>query len=361
MWPTMNAKYPQEDTPESLEGNAAHWVAWEMHAGRFHDVGSKIPIGGQIVTEEMIEGAELLLETIAARIPAGLPVNVERSVAIPRIHKDCWGTPDVWAFGNAKLEVLDYKFGHGFVDEYENQQGIGYIAGILDELAASLGMPLYELEQCIDISFTIVQPRCFYKGAPVRTWTMRGVDLRGHINKLENAANLARPILGDIPVATTNPECDNCPGSHACAALQLAAYRDCEVAVKSLPVELPPEAAALELRMMERSLERLTARVEGLRESVTAEIRRGANVKWYRVEQGYGQRRWTVPNEQVISMGALMGVKLDKVAVVTPLQAIKSGIDEAVIKAYSDTPLGKLKLTLENPSDARRVFGNNQG
>jgi hypothetical protein len=33
-WVQMNQLYPQPDTPESLEGNAAHWVFAEMLAGK---------------------------------------------------------------------------------------------------------------------------------------------------------------------------------------------------------------------------------------------------------------------------------------------------------------------------------------
>lgn len=349
MWPTMNKLYSRDDTPESLEGNAAHWVAWEMMAGRFHDVGTKAP-NGIMVTEEMIEGAELVQDTIAKRC-AGLKLYIEETMAIPDIHKDCWGTPDVWAFDpqNMVLEIIDYKFGHRFVDEFENDQGVGYISGILNKLKVMV-------DQAVTINFTIVQPRCFQKGSPVRTWSTRSDKLKLKIWDLERAAKVAHD---PNPLATTNTECGDCPGHHVCAALQEAGYNDCEYAMRSLPVELAPAAAALELRIMERCYERLGARVEGLRESVLANIRQGHPTPWYKAEQQYGRTTWTVPVEQVIAMGDLMGVKLAKVAVITPNQAEKAGIDESVIKAYSITPPGKLKLESLNPSDAARVFGTN--
>ena len=60
-------------------------------------------------------------------------------------------------------------------------------------------------------------------------------------------------------------------------------------------------------------------------------------------------------------MGSLMGVDLSKPGVLTPKQAEKAGVDEGVIKAYSVTPLGQIKLVPTNPSDARRVFGTTEG
>lgn len=353
LWVAMNQAYPQPDTPESLEGNAAHWVFAEMLAGRPVSEGMQAP-NGVFITDEMIEGAELVVDTVRARIPAGTVLHVEEPVAIPRIHAQCWGTPDIWAFYGVTLEVIDYKFGHRFVDEYENDQGVAYIAGIVDVLAAKFGEGPGLFDQRLKVNFTVIQPRCFYKGSPVRTWSVMASDLRGHTNQLANAAGVA---LAPNPPAVTNSECGDCPGRHACPALQQAAYRDAEFAVKSSPVELPPAAASLELRMLERSLERLQARVEGMREAVATYIRQGHAVPFHRAEQGYGRQQWTMPTEQVLAMGQLMGVDLSKPGVKTPKQAMKSGVDEAVIKAYSITPLGSLKLISDNPADARRVFG----
>jgi hypothetical protein len=239
----MNQAYPQADTPETLEGNAAHWVFAEMLAGRQVSEGMQAP-NGVFITDEMIEGAELVVDTVRAKIPAGTVLHVEEPVAIARIHAQCWGTPDIWAFVQQALtlEVIDYKFGHRFVDEYENDQGVAYTAGILDHLAEVLGKGPGLLDQAIKVNFTVVQPRCFYKGAPVRTWSVQASDLRAHINQLANAAGVA---LAPNPPAVTNSECVDCPGRHACPALQQAAYHDAEFAVRSSPVELPPAAASL--------------------------------------------------------------------------------------------------------------------
>ena len=358
MWPTMNKLYPQADTLETQGGRAAHSVFEGLLTdGVILAEGSLHP-NGSVITQEMIEGAELLADTVRSRMPFehfGNP-RVEQRVAIPGVHPDCFGTPDVWAF-SAKpltLEVIDYKFGHRFVDEYENWQGICYIDGAIDAMAAKFGEPRGVFDQALQVNFTVVQPRCYYKGSPVRTWSFTGSDIRGHVNKLRAAALAA---LEPEPTATTNSECRDCPGRHACPALQLAAYSDAEFAVKSAPVELTPLAAALELRMLERSLERLEGRVQGLREALTAHLRSGESLPWYHLEQGYGRTQWTMPPDQVIAMGEIFGVKLAKLGVVTPSQAKKLGIDESVITAYSTTPLGQLKLVADNPADARRVFG----
>lgn len=356
LWVTMNQAYPQADTPESLEGNAAHWAFAELLAGRMIAEGQIAP-NGIVITDEMVEGAEMVLETVKARMPADIftAPNVEQLVTIEAINSHCWGTPDIWGFAPKPLilEVIDYKFGHRFVDEFENDQGVAYIAGLIDRIAPIIGQGVGLFDQALQVNFTVIQPRCFYKGSSVRTWSIKASDIRAHINILAMAANAA---LSPNPVATTNSECRDCPGRHACPALQKAAYADAEFSAQSSPVELSPEAASLELKMLERALERLQSRVEGMQEVVATYIRGGESVPWHRGEQGFGRQAWALPPEQVIAMGQLMNIDLSKVGVKTPKQAIKAGIDESVIKSYTVTPLGAMKLVPDNPADARRVF-----
>lgn len=358
MWVTMNKKFPQADTPETIEGTTAHWVFAEMLAGRIVCEGLITP-DGQMVTEEMIEGGQLVVDAVAERMPAArfsLP-KVEQPVDVSAIHPDCWGTPDIWAFAlNPNvLEVIDYKYGHRFVDEFENDQGIAYCIGIVAELSRTLQIPPAILDQSLTINFTVIQPRCFYKGSSVRTWSFPASDLRNHMNALANAAAMATGL--NTPPAKTNSECQFCPGRHACDALQKAAYNDAEFSTVSTPIELTSVAASLELKILERSLERIQARVDGLKESVAAYGRQGQPIPWHRLEQSYGRQVWNVPTDQVLAMGEMMGVSLSKPGVITPKAAIKNGIDEAVIMAYSAVPAGVVKLIPNNPADARRVFG----
>jgi len=354
LWVTMNKTYPQGDTPESMEGTAAHWAFAEMLAGRLVIEGISAP-NGVVITDEMIDGAKLVVETITTN-PALVDtiarhgLHIEEAVACQGVHAECWGTPDIWAYSpdHKTLWIPDYKFGHKFVDEFENDQLMIYAAGII----AFLGLNYNETL----INFVIIQPRCYYKGAAVRVWSVYANEIIKHINELADAADEA---LGPNPVAVTNAECDNCPGRAHCPALQCAAYSDAECATNSGIVELSPAAASLELRMLERKLERLSARVDGLKEVVKGHIRAGAKTPYHSLAQGYGRQVWTVPVDQVVAMGDLLGYKLEKPGVITPKAAIAKGIDEAVINAYSISPPGSFTLVSENPADARRVFGNN--
>lgn len=341
----MNSVYKQEgSSAEAEEGTAAHWVWREMLEGRPVAVGMPTP-NNLIVTDEMIEGAELLVGVVLERT-GGLtsPLHIEETLAISSIHPDCFGTPDIWGATRYHIDIVDYKFGHRFTDEYFNPQLLCYLAGIVS-LFIWPGDPT--------VSLTIVQPRCFYKGSPVRTHTFKLSEAIPHFKSLMRAATAAHQ---PNPMATTNEGCGYCPGRHACSALQHAAYSDAEFSTDRAPLDLSPAQASLELRMLSRALERLEARVDGLRESTLSNIRAGKPTPHYRAEQGYGRAQWTLPEDQIITMGQMFGKDLSKTSVITPTQA-KKYIDEDVIKAYSFRPVTPLKLVADNPIDARKVFG----
>lgn len=349
MWPTMNAQYPQDDSPESIEGTAAHWVATELMAGRVHTEGTPAP-NGVIVTEEMCDGAELFKETAEKRT-GGMKLHIEETLTMRCIHAECFGTPDLWGRTgiSKRIEILDYKWGHGFVDEYFNPQLLCYLAGIVEK-----ELDPNKIDVDIEVALTIVQPRCYYRGEPVRTHAFKMREVGGRMAELRAAAEAAK---APNPTATTNEECDHCPGRHACSALQQSAYSDAEYADARPPHDLTPLAAARELRMLERAYARLGARVEGLRELTLANMRAGAPVPFYRIESGRGRQQWNVPVEQLLTIGKMLGHDLGKPGVVTPAQAKKYGIDEAVISAYSQHTPGNLKLVAQNNADASKVFG----
>jgi hypothetical protein len=346
----MNELYPKPDSPESLAGTAAHWVWQQLLAGQSVVEGEVAP-NGTVIDDEMLEGAGVML---AAFNSLGITdPNVEMWLNISRIHPRCYGTPDVWFYDEhaQTLHVVDYKFGHRFVSEIANDQLLCYTVGALDVLAASWGLGVY---QSTTVKLTVVQPRCYVGGAAVRTWTTTAYRLDDQIESLRRAADAS---MVANPVATVNSECRDCPGKHACPALQQAAYSDAEFSEVSPPVELSTPAASLELRYIERALARMEARADGLREQLVARAKSGELVPHYRLQQGYGRTVWGVPTEQVLVIGQMYGVDLSKTGTITPAQAKKAGIDESVIKAYSSTPLGAIKLVPDDSTDAARVFG----
>lgn len=356
---TMEARIPQgEDSPDAAAGTAAHWGVAEMLAGRMIDKGLLAP-NGVFLTDEMIEAAELMFDDLAAELkPYGLSPSqgsIEQPVAIPRIHAQSWGTPDyrIWLTGVAprklRLLVYDFKFGHRIVDVFECAQLIEYVAGALDEVKFEVN----DLE--IDVTVKIVQPRAPHKEGPVRSWSFNASDIRGHINVASYAAHEA---LGANPVARVGEECRDCKARHQCPTLDRAALAGCDVAGAAQPFDLTPTAMALEYRVLRHYEALMHARATGLEEQLLALGKQGNRLPGLALEHGAGRERWTIPDVDVIAIGAALGVNVAKPPeALTPNQALRAGLSPAVLPGLVNTPRGKAKLVDDDGTLARRIFG----
>lgn len=346
---TMEARFPDEPDDDSRNGDAAHWALSEMQHGRTVAEGQPAP-NGVLLTAEHLEAVDVALDWIR-QSAISESVQIERPVAVPRVHPQCWGTPDrsEWEPGNRPLLiVMDFKYGHRFVPAYENWQLITYAAGLLSATKYS--------DQDVDVMLVVIQPRCYVTGSPIREWRVPATDLRNYVNRLAMAAEEA---MGPNPQCRPNPECRDCRARHACPALQRDAYNSAGLAYSAVPFNLTPQAASLEYKMLTEAAARLDARISGLEVQLIAEAKRGVRLPWQRMVSTAGRETWKPGMDaQVIDLGAMMGVSLARPPEpITPNQARKAGIPETVVAAYAHRPGGALKLEADAGGDAARVFG----
>lgn len=344
--------YPEDkDSQAAREGTASHWVASEGLEGRPVDVGHTAP-NGVMLDADMVEGAEMYITAVREYVPIG--GQVEQRVDIRRVHPLMWGTPDFWHYDPVQrtLYVFDYKFGHRFVEVFENWQLIAYAAGILDMLALD--------DRETAVHFGIVQPRAFHRDGPVRTWRVRAVDLRPLINRIANAAEAAVRSDGSFhPEAkcVVNPGCRDCTGRRACPALQASTLAAIDFAGAPVPFDLPPAAVGTELRMIQHAIAQLEARASGLEEQARSSMLGGVDVPWFRLESTQSREKWFKPAREVIALGQLLGLALEKPPeAITPTQARKLGLSDDIIKAYAGRTTGEMKLVPDDGTKARKVF-----
>ena len=337
----------------AIEGETGHWVAARTARGELTPLGTICPTTSLPVTEEMIEGAELWAETI------GTPQHIEeRLPPSEEFGPNCWGTPDSWKFGPETwpaglmytLRVSDYKFGHRYVDVFENWQLVCYACLIIDGVLRLNGLQ----DQAVKCVFDIVQPRNFTPEGPVRTWSCMASDLRPLRNRIKAA--IAASEKDDAP-CVVGYECRDCSARAHCGTLQRAAMSAIEESTKITPLVLKPEALGLELRMLERAGMLIKARAAGLREVAMETITSGVMVPGFRTETGLGRQRWKVPMPQVVALEAVIGKKLTEPKAVTPKQAIKLGVPEEVVAMFSETPNGETRLVEDDSTLTRRIFG----
>ena len=359
-WVGMAAQFPElESSPEAMGGDASHWVAEQLiglaakgtpgTADLF--VGKPAP-NGIIITDEMFEGAELYANDVLVTMrQTGVFVpQVEQRVNMPDIHPENWGTPDCRLYDRkgGVLYLWDYKFGHRIVEAFENYQAINYVAGIFEELGID-----GTADQYLTVVIRIAQPRAFHRDGPIREWRIMASELRGYFNHLRNGAAKSLSARAECHTGT---HCKNCEARHACPAALQAGLGMLEVATMPVPQVLDPNALGVQLSIIKRALKQLECLETGFEEQVKALVKSGKFVPGWIAEQGTGRKRWTKTPEEVIAMGKLFEADLANVQAVTPNQAGKLGIDEAVITAYSEIPRTALKVVADNKNRAKQIF-----
>ena len=327
------------DTDASREGTAAHEVA-----ARLAEHGELMPVGslasnGVAVTDEMVEGAELWAETVA--LYGG---EFEKQIECMYVHRDCYGTPD-YAFGpNAgTLYVSDYKFGHRYVSAFENWQLIAYAIG---------RMPSYL--PTVRVVLQIVQPRSYHRDGPVREWVLSGHELRDYAGILHAACAAAEQPDAQC---VTGSQCYQCPARTSCEAALHMEQSALYLSGSTIPLDASVDAKAIRLRQIRRAADHLKQMESGISEDLTAAIRRGISVPGFTLAAGAGREKWTHEVQEVVALGAAMGVDVSKPGCITPNQARKAGLSPDIVAAYSERAAGEVKLVEDDGSVVRRIFG----
>jgi len=353
LWPEMNKLYPSVDTEKSEEGTAAHWL---LTVGRTREslspyLNTEAP-NGVPITDAMIDGAVLFWETALRLGSADTNYVVEQRLP-PSDYFGLlvWGTPDLffWTDG-VNLYVVDYKFGHGFVDAVECWQLIVYVCLLLDWYQVNGTQ-----EQHLNVHMTIVQPRNYHRDGPVRTWTVKASDLRAQRNLIAAAAG---DYETGVRRARTGDHCEYCPGASRCPTLQQVGYRAVDVSEYATPFQLPAGAAGFELRTLTAARDRLNARINGLRDEVLAQCERGVFDAGFVIERGEGRETWTVPHSNIVNLEKMFNVKLfNDPKPLTPRQARDLGIHKDFIQPMTRRGQGEPTLVPFSQSRAAKIFG----
>jgi len=338
-------------TEEQAEGQLAHTVALKHAQGHEHrdawPLGRKVKVGGYDfeIDDDMIDGAAIYAEEAQA---GG---RYEEAVSIPDVHAECWGTPDYWRYILETflklLKVIDYKYGHRFVEVFEHYQLVAYAAGI----ARFLGLPLD-----FPVMLVIVQPRNYTHGA-VREWkTTVGEIYRICAEVIAPRVELA---LGPNPPTITGRHCLDCQARHVCKTLQTSTATVVDYSGTAEVREMPDDAVGSELRILKEAIKRLEARYTGLYEHASNLARMGHSIPHWGMEAGQGKWKWKddAPANKIAELGDLFGFDLRKpLAVLTPTQCVKKGIDAAVIDDYAHRPRGAMRLVPDDTVRTRKLF-----
>jgi hypothetical protein len=327
-WLKQSAGIPPDPPNDvTIEGEVAHWVAKVMADGDGEPLTDRTDI-----TEEMLDGAAVWVQALE-----GYPARLEERLL--GVHELNWGTPDATQWNPARKihRAADYKFGHEFVDEFENWQLLNYTV-----MSINRYYPQWRSDPEVKFEMTVVQPRYYGKPA-VRTWTIQTAGLLHYEQRIKAAIEEAE---SNKPRVISGTHCTHCPARVDCPTFGRTIMHAVDFAGRPDPVTVTPLQVGNELLLVQESIKRLEARETGLKARAETMIKAGQRVPHYSIEQGLGNLAWTGTLEEIEMLARLRGkTALKPPALITPTQARDRKIlADTVVKAYAERPKTGFKL-----------------
>ena len=354
-WPDMAEKFPQEETTDTLEGDAVHEMCALDILNHIHpNMGvevlteGKISTNGTVITQMMVDAAEVYVDDFINEWKPGMTTQVEKRVNCHRIHgTEAWGTPDCWLYDPERNLIInwDFKYGHLYVDAFENDQGIIYLDGIL----ATLGL---DPMKPVNIEVRIVQPRCYSGGGPIKIWKTDSAQLVPHWERLNKAALVALSGEGQC---VPGSHCRRCQARHNCEAYLRYGIDLYVCAMDPSFHPMSDAAQGLQLVMIEQAMEALKGLQTGKQAELEARIKAGNLNPFWGLKPSVGRENWTIPPEKRINMAKMYGIDISKPDTKTPGQSRKLGLPESIVAKYTERKTG-LQLVRDDGAEITRIF-----
>lgn len=349
-WLRLNEAAPEPpETDEARWGTECHALAQlmlEAHKRRAE------PPPRREYDPEMYETAKLYADHCGRlmaehHIFGGKSLGIEARVHMKRVHPGAvWGTSDFYLYDykGHVLYVRDLKSGH-LLCEPDDEQLMLYAAGAIEALG------LNELTVTVDLG--IVQPRGFHRDGPIRTVRMPASDMRARLNQLAQRAeaNLARDGK-----ATAGEHCYNCNARTRCPAALALGPQLLQLSTEGVPTEPSASEVGLLLTWTQRAIKYLRQMEKAYEGELEGHLRAGRIVPGWAIESAEGREYWTADREQVLAVGALFNVTVDKPELITPAQARKAGIPSEIINLYCTRRNNGTKLVEQTDKSAAVIF-----
>jgi len=357
----MQVNAPEQEPSEAAEeGTAAHWLAEQVldHWSKLAPIAplkqeyvGSMAENDVLITDEMWDGVDTYVTDVLKSVRGGatLPaLQIEQRVDLDMIYPGMSGTPDAYIYDAQAnhLTVWDLKFGHGLVEVIKNPQLMIYAAGIVSALGLSE----------VNITLKIVQPRASHPLGSVRKWQITSKHLNPLIADLSVAAHLA---MGEQPNCVSGTHCRYCSARHLCRSLSSTVYNAIDVITESVPMTLDEQGLSTELKLLRRMEQLFKYRLTAIESEIESKLRGGSAIPGFSAKQKHGRKRWKAGTDlnTVAMVGDLTGVQLRKdMQLLTPSQAKKLGIDEAVISLYSETPVTGFNVVEDDTLQAQEAF-----
>jgi hypothetical protein len=232
------------------------------------------------------------------------------------------------------LTIDDLKYGHSIVEPEMNWTLIAHAVGTC---AVQQITPA-------NIVLRIHQPRAWHPEGKVREWRLTYIELMTLYGQI--AAKLTNPtdeLVTDVNLCRRCPALGHCPAArkanmNAIDAMETTAFVD----------TIPDDALSYELIMLANAEATIKNRAEALRELAIHRIKNGKIIPEFANETQRANTRWKSGFDATL-VSAITGVDVTtKPGIVTPAEAGRRGVSEAVLKSMTERPITGTKLTRVN-------------
>lgn len=296
---------------------------------------------GVLIDDEMVES---VLDYLSIITPEAF---VEDKVDLSWYNEGQYGYVDAhWLEDDGDtLCVIDAKYGHTYVDEFENEQLIIYAWGLYQQS----GMPFHKFK------LHIFQPRVFGAGGTLRTWEISFDEL---FKWQEIVVRKAEQARSDNIICTTGNYCGHCNARHACTAFQKQVYSGVGYVGDSVGLELEGVELSTEYKLLKQYERDLKARLTGLEQQVSYNFQNGVSMPGLELKSTAGRKKWAKGCiGEVETIAELYDVKATKPKeLITPTQLIKKGVDLSVINDYIEVTPSGTKIAEINEKQLRKTF-----
>lgn len=342
----LESLMPETESEAADEGKLAHAVAAKL-------LEDDLVYGGNLSSEmkQAINFYVNYVNEIYCHHAITGKLHIEETITIPRIHWECFGTPDVWVQDEFTdtLHLFDFKYGFIPVEAFENWQLIAYASGII----SSNGLYADDTKH---IYFHIIQPRDFKN--PIKIWEITIDQFKPYEERLIESE--FKSLHWNAPL-TAGSQCQYCKARGMCPAL----YRTTQDIIQGLDIRelrhLNNEKLGNKLKELKSVAKLIDAQITGLEEQVIFKLRTGETIPHFQLQPTVTRERWTIDINAIKRMGEVSQINLIKEEAITPKQAIKAGICETWVKEHSISPIGALKLVEVKTDKIREIFASAMG
>lgn len=216
------------------------------------------------------------------------------------------------------LYVDDVKYGWALVEPEDNWQLISYAIG-----------EVIRTKQTYDkIVMRIHQPRPHHEDGPTREWCISYAELL----ELKEVIELRMMELSEgMDDLVTSGNCRYCPAAASCPAASKAYFRGIDIIHDFVQDDISDEELSFQLDLYNRMKEIFKVRKDSLEQLAVDRLNNNRLIPNYSTKQSFGNRAWQKGiDADYIKM--MTGKDVTKVAMLSPAQAEKAGVNKKLVE-----------------------------